>query len=192
MNKTLESWTSYIKIMEQYNMPLPEAKLHAARVVDQPMQMDIGGASSSTPPATSLGVKRPSDIGLDELEACIGNILAEIDERDETDFRVHQVLGQEEFEYAWDDVNQMELPMKLVSEARAEETNHLKGRTFQVVKKSEAWQVTGKAPTSTKWVDTDKSHGQGEMLVRSRWVARDFRTKGEKDREDLFCATPTR
>ena len=28
------------------------------------------------------------------------------------------------------------------------------------------------------------------MLVRSRWVARDFKAKGEKDREDLFSATP--
>ena len=26
--------------------------------------------------------------------------------------------------------------------------------------------------------------------MRSRWVARDFKTKGEKDREDLFSATP--
>jgi hypothetical protein len=50
--------------------------------------------------------------------------------------------------------------------------------------------VTGKGPISTKWVDTYKSHGTGEMLVRSRWVARDFKAKGEKDREDLFSATP--
>ena len=28
------------------------------------------------------------------------------------------------------------------------------------------------------------------MLIRSRWVARDFKEKGEKDREDLFSATP--
>ena len=28
------------------------------------------------------------------------------------------------------------------------------------------------------------------MKVRSRLVARDFRGKGEKDREDLFAATP--
>ena len=43
---------------------------------------------------------------------------------------------------------------------------------------------------STRWVDTDKSHGQGKMKVRSRWVAQDFQTRGERDREDLFCATP--
>ena len=44
----------------------------------------------------------------------------------------------------------------------------MKNKTFQVVKKSEAYRVTGKSPISTKWVDTDKSHGNGEMLVRSR------------------------
>ena len=38
-------------------------------------------------------------------------------------------------------------------------------------------------------MDVDKSHGVGEMLIRSRWVARDFKEKGEKDREDLFSAT---
>ena len=59
-----------------------------------------------------------------------------------------------------------------------------------VVKKSEAYRVTGKAPISTKWVDTDKSHGTGERKVRSRWVARDFKAKGEKDRKDLLSATP--
>ena len=39
-------------------------------------------------------------------------------------------------------------------------------------------------------MDVDKSHGVGELLVRSRWVARDFKEKGEKDTEDLFSATP--
>ena len=30
----------------------------------------------------------------------------------------------------------------------------------------------------------------GEIFVRPRWVARDFKLKGEQDREDLFSATP--
>ena len=93
-------------------------------------------------------------------------------------------------EYAWDDVNNFELPMTLVREARNEEMKHMMKKIFKVVKKSESYRVTGKGPISTKWVDTDKSHGTGEMLVRSRWVARDFKAKGEKDREDLFSATP--
>jgi hypothetical protein len=93
-------------------------------------------------------------------------------------------------EYAWDDVNGGELPLDKVRAARQEEMNHMKGHTFVVVKKAEAYRVTGRGPISTKWVDTDKSHGEGEMLVRSRFVARDFKGKGEKDREDLFSATP--
>ena len=67
---------------------------------------------------------------------------------------------------------------------------HMKGKTFKVVPRSECYDRAGRLPISTKWVDTDKSHGQGQMRVRSRWVARDFRTRGERDREDLFCATP--
>ena len=41
-------------------------------------------------------------------------------------------------------------------------------RTVQVVKRAEAYEKTAKGPISTKWVDVDKSHGVGEMLVRSR------------------------
>ena len=66
----------------------------------------------------------------------------------------------------------------------------MKAKVFKIAKRKECYEKTGKAPKSTKWVDTDKSHGQGVVLVRSRWVARDFKTRGERDREDLFCATP--
>ena len=37
----------------------------------------------------------------------------------------------------------------------------MKGKTFKVVKKKESYDKTGKAPISTRWVDTDKTHGQG-------------------------------
>ena len=40
-----------------------------------------------------------------------------------------------------------------------------------------------------KWVDTDKGSG-AESIIRCRLVARDFKVKGEKNREDLFAATP--
>ena len=42
---------------------------------------------------------------------------------------------------------------------------------------------------SLKWVDTDKGTEE-EPMVRCRLVARDFKGKDEKDREDLFAATP--
>ena len=93
--------------------------------------------------------------------------------------------------FAWDDVNGMELPMKEVRAARHEEMQHMiKERKFDVRTEEECYRVTGRAPISTKWVDTDKSHGQAKLDVRSRWVARYFRTMGEKDLEDLFSATP--
>ena len=93
-------------------------------------------------------------------------------------------------EFAWDDVNNIPLPVNLVKEARREEMGHMKGKIFKVVKRAESWRMTGKAPITTKWVDTDKTHGTGEPMIRSRWVARDFKDSKEKDREDLFSATP--
>ena len=101
-----------------------------------------------------------------------------------------EVKAEESDEYAWDDVNDIPLPLGQVKAARIEEMGHMKSKIFKVVKKEEAWRVTGKAPISTKWVDTDKTHGTGVPMVRSRWVARDFKDPKEKDREDLFSATP--
>ena len=108
----------------------------------------------------------------------------------EPNMEVGQVVEEHEGVYAWDDVNNMELPMEAVKEARMEEMQYMKGKTFKVVKRVEAFEKTGKPPISTKWVDTDMSHGVGEMKVRSRWVARDFKTRGKGYREDLLCATP--
>ena len=67
----------------------------------------------------------------------------------------------------------------------------MKGKIFNVVKKSEAWRVTGKAPVSTKWVGTDKNQWTRKPMIWPKWVARDFKDPMEKDREeDLFSATP--
>ena len=101
------------------------------------------------------------------------------------------LMGEEfeEEEYAWDDVNNAALPLNLVKQARAEEMGHMKNKIFRVVKREEAIKA-GRTLLSTKWVDTDKSHGVGEPVVRSRWVARDFKDPRDKDREDLFSATP--
>ena len=93
-------------------------------------------------------------------------------------------------DFALDDLHGIQLPMAQVLEARHEEMSHMKGHTFEVVKRQECFDRTGKGPISTRWVDTEKSHGQGPMKVRSRFVARDFKRRGERDREYLFCATP--
>jgi hypothetical protein len=90
-------------------------------------------------------------------------------------------------EYALDDVHGGQLDLSKVREARSEEVEFMKGRgIWREVPLKECWEATGKPPVSVKWVDTMKLGG----LVRSRLVARDFKTKGEKDREDLFAATP--
>ena len=58
---------------------------------------------------------------------------------------------------AWDDVNDSwELPIKDVENARAEEMTYMKAKVIKVVKRQESYDVTGRAPISTKWVDTDK------------------------------------
>ena len=93
-------------------------------------------------------------------------------------------------EFAIDDITGAQLSLDLVRAARREEMHNMLSRTVKIVKTAEAYEKTVKGPISTKWVDVDKSHGVGEMLVWSRWVARDFKEKGEKDREDLFSATP--
>ncbi len=53
----------------------------------------------------------------------------------------------------------------------------------------ERWGRTGKEPVTFKWIDTDRGEGS-KVKIRSRLVARDLRTIGDKDREDLFVATP--
>ena len=143
-------------------------------------------ANSGNQVLTPSRPKRANPTDLADLEMCIENIVNSL--HDEIDGDGEDMIENDEF--AWDDVNNIELPIKEVKAARAEEMAHMKGKMFKVVPRSECFARTGRAPISTKWVDTDKSHGQGEMRVRSRWVARDFRTRGERDREDLFCATP--
>jgi hypothetical protein len=129
------------------------------------------------------------------MDMTIGMVMSEIDpweflENTKAEEYEEEVKEESFDEYAWDDVNNIPLPLDQVRAARLEEMGHMKGKIFKVVKREEAWRVTGKAPISTKWVDTDKTHGAGKPMVRSRWVARDFKDPKEKDREDLFSATP--
>jgi hypothetical protein len=82
------------------------------------------------------------------------------------------------------------LDPELVVAARAEEVDFMrKIKLYEKAPVTEAWEMTGKAPTSVKWVDLDKGNDE-EPDVRCRLVGRDFKPKGEKDREDLFAAMP--
>ena len=82
------------------------------------------------------------------------------------------------------------LDPKLVEIARQEEVAFMnKIVVFEESSREECWEETGKAPVSTKWVDLNKG-SKTAPEVRCRLVARDFKPKGERDREDLFAAMP--
>ena len=77
-----------------------------------------------------------------------------------------------------------------VKAARKEEVDYMVGRKIWEVRPiEECWRETGKKPGSVRWVDTDKGFMAGEMMVRSRLVAMDFKG-GDKDRDDLFAGSP--
>ena len=86
-------------------------------------------------------------------------------------------------EVFWDGVTGKKLDAIKVRQAREEELKFVEGKPlYEVVPVEEAWKETGKAPISTKWIDTDK----GEEY-RSRWVARDFK---DSKTDEYFAATP--
>ena len=92
--------------------------------------------------------------------------------------------GQEE--QAWDDVRGGELDREEVRNARMEEVQYMKAKgLWEVVPRSRA---EASRVVSVKWVDTNKGTDE-KPLIRCRLVARDFRV-ADKDREDLFAATP--
>ena len=101
-------------------------------------------------PAASSGIKRASDMPIEELEGNIGQIVAQLDFEQNDALEIKRIVEQSGGRWAWDDVNEMELPLDKVEEARKEDMDHMKGRIFKVVKKKEAYEKTGKAPISTK------------------------------------------
>ena len=100
-------------------------------------------------------------------------------------------LNEEEDEcYAqyFDEKTGMDLPAKMVEEAATEEVSFMHGiGLYDYAPLAECYANTGKGSVSTKWVRTNKGT-EVEPEVRCRLVARDFKPKGEKDREDLFAA----
>ena len=119
---------------------------------------------------------------ISEIEREVGVWIAEVQAEMED-------LEEEDLDEAWDDVRGGVLPVEKVVEARAEEVGYMKGRNIWSIRPiAESWAKTGKGPTTTQFVDTNKG-GPGEMEVRSRLVARDF-NGGEKGRDDLFAETP--
>ena len=86
----------------------------------------------------------------------------------------------------FDDLTGKELVLSELRKARKEEMEFAKSlRVYEEVPITQCWESTGKAPIGTRWVDILK----GE-LTRSRWVAQDYKKKGDNQREDLFAAMP--
>ena len=109
------------------------------------------------------------------------------DLNDEND--LEEYVDQYWTEIAMDDVHGKELDLGEVRKARKEELDYMRSRgIWREVSVQEAWDKTGRAPVSVKWVDTNKGTEE-EPNIRSRLVARDFKVK-DSCREDLFAATP--
>ena len=62
-----------------------------------------------------------------------------------------------------------------------------KHEVFEEGSAEECWRETGKAPTSTRWVDVKKTLDDGVEIVRSWLVGRDFKMKGGGQPEHFFC-----
>ena len=79
------------------------------------------------------------------------------------------------------DYDEMELDPDKVRKGRKDEMEFMtKIDMFEFVKTAKCWERTGAAPISTRWVEGEKKHDDGELIVRCRLV--------EKDREDLYAA----
>ena len=74
---------------------------------------------------------------------------------------------------------------------RKDEEDYLtKHEVFEESSAEECWRETGKAPTSTRWVDVKETLDDGVQIVRSPLVGRDFKMKGGGQPEQFFAATP--
>ena len=87
---------------------------------------------------------------------------------------------------AFDDVTGEEIDVEGVKRARQEEIDYIEDKgIWETVPVSLCWEKLGRPPTSGKWVDVKK-----ELGVRSRYVARDFKPKGEGPRAEIFASMP--
>ena len=72
---------------------------------------------------------------------------------------------------AWDDVSGNELDPELTLKARKEEMDQfMKHEVYEKVKEEGCWNVTGKAPIGTRWIDINKGD-EANPEYRSRLVA---------------------
>ena len=71
-------------------------------------------------------------------------------------------------EGAWDHVHGGDLPRDLVQAARLEEVKFMMSKGIWELRPiKECWDRKGKAPTSIRWVDTDKGDGESGKSARA-------------------------
>ncbi len=93
-------------------------------------------------------------------------------------------------EWAMDDVVGEELDAGMVAAARKEEVEFMNALgVFEASSWEECMPTTGKAPITTRWIDTGKGT-DGDILVRSRLVARDFKKRGRQVRALCSNSSP--
>jgi hypothetical protein len=111
-------------------------------------------------------------------------------ERGSLDMETNDEEGSGERGEFVDECTGKPLDSSKVREARLEELTLMRGIPLDdKVTIEDCWENTGIASISTKWVDINKGT-EDQPDVRSRCVARDFKPKGDRDREDLFAAMP--
>ena len=92
--------------------------------------------------------------------------------------------------WEYDEDDDGEFDPKPLKEARFEEVNFMQNvGVWEPSTVEECMQKTGKVPITTKWIDVDKGR-DGEVLIRSRLVARDFKKENDERNFDVFTATP--
>ena len=75
-----------------------------------------------------------------------------------------------------------ELPWQAVKQAREKELKYLRELgVFEKVDERTAVAKCNVAPVDTKWVDTDKAFEAEPMQIRSRIVAREFKSEDRPD-----------
>ena len=88
----------------------------------------------------------------------------------------------------FDDITGKELPWHAVRNARELELKYLRDLgVYEKVDEKEAVAKYKITPVDTKWIDTDKAFEGEPMQIRSRIVAREFKSD---DRPDLYAGTP--
>jgi hypothetical protein len=87
---------------------------------------------------------------------------------------------------AFDDVTGLNSNVKKLRAARREEIDYIEEKgIWEKVPLQKCWDKLGRGPTTGKWVDVQKGED-----VRSRYVGRDFKPKGEGPRAEIFASMP--